>query len=283
MIQDVNVLGVGISALTPQTTLELMVNWIECRQKRTICVCAVHTIMECQRDPELRGMVNRASLAVPDGMPLVWIARLAGQRHVKRVYGPDLMLSFCTLAAQRGYRNYLLGGVAGQPERLAERLKTRFPDLPIVGEHATPIRPLPVEESEAAIEAINAADPDVVWVGMGTGFQERWMAENHQRLNASILVGVGAAFDMHAKKVRQAPAWMQQAGLEWLFRLIQEPRRLWRRYLLGNPAFVLKLLGQWLGLGNYDLPKREPEAEPGTLSWPSTHPPQDLALAKGEM
>jgi N-acetylglucosaminyldiphosphoundecaprenol N-acetyl-beta-D-mannosaminyltransferase len=253
MVQRVNILGVGISAIDPQSTLDVMARWIDSGQRHYICVCAVHTVMECQDDPELRGMVNRASLAVPDGMPLVWVSRLAGQSQVDRVYGPDLMMSFCDLAAQQGYSNYFLGGAVGQPKTLAKRLTARFPGLSIAGMSPTPKRPLPRAENEDVIEEINRADPDVVWVGMGTGYQERWVAENRGRLNAPILIGVGAAFDMHSGMVRQAPHWMQSVGLEWFFRLLQEPGRLWRRYLLGNPLFVARLIAQRFGWRRYRL------------------------------
>jgi N-acetylglucosaminyldiphosphoundecaprenol N-acetyl-beta-D-mannosaminyltransferase len=265
LVQRINVLGTGISAITPRTALESMLGWIEAGQRHYVCVCAVHTVMECQQDPELQAMVNRAALAVPDGMPLVWLAHLDGQRHVRRVYGPDLMLSFCQVAADKGYSSYLLGGAPGQPEALARKLADHFPGLTILSTHATPNRPLAPDENEAVIEEINRIDPDVVWVGMGTRFQERWMAENRDRLKARVLVGVGAAFDMHSNKVHQAPAWMQGAGLEWLFRLVQEPRRLWRRYLVGNPLFVLKVAGQRLGLRTYAMTGQAPKPAPGNI------------------
>ena len=279
----INVLGVGISAIEPQAALDHIVGWIETGQKQYICVCAVHTVMECQRDPKLRDMVNSAALAVPDGMPLVWISHISGQPTVRRVYGPDLMLSFCELAARSGYRSYLLGGAPGQPEILAEKLTARFPDLTIDGLRATPTRPVPEADNEAIIRDINRANPDVVWVGMGTGFQERWMAVNRSRLNAPVLIGVGAAFDMHSGWVPQAPKWMQNAGLEWLFRLSREPRRLWCRYLVDNSLFILKYCGQHLGLVYYSMdgegrdlgadvvPVRE-DAAPPLLNLSSTKP-----------
>ena len=248
-----NVLGVGISATEPRSALDQVVEWIETGQMQYVCVCAVHTVMACQHDSELRDMVNSAALAVPDGMPLVWISHLAGQPTVRRVYGPDLMLAFCALAARNGYRNYLLGGAQGQPEILAEKLVARFPGLNISGLRATPARPIPEAENEAIIQDINRANPDVVWVGLGTGFQERWMAINRPRLTAPVLIGVGAAFDMHSGWVPQAPKWMQNAGLEWLFRLSREPQRLWRRYLVGNSLFVLKYCGQHWGLLHYSM------------------------------
>jgi len=252
-VPRVNVLGVGISAVDPLMALDFMSQWIEARERHYVCVCAVHIVLECQHDPDLRAMVNRASLAVPDGMPLVWVSHIAGERHVGRVYGPDLMLSFCELAARCGYTNYLLGGAPGQPEVLAERLAAQFPGLNIVGTHATPTRPLPPAETDAVIGEIDRLNPDVVWVGMGTPFQERWVAGNRGRVTAPVMIGVGAAFDMHSGTVRQAPSWMKRIGLEWAFRLVQEPRRLWRRYVLGNPLFVAKLIGQRLGLQKYDL------------------------------
>jgi N-acetylglucosaminyldiphosphoundecaprenol N-acetyl-beta-D-mannosaminyltransferase len=252
-VRRVNVLGVGISAIDPPTTVQTMADWIEARDRRYVCVCAVHVVMECERDPALRAMVNHSALAVPDGMPLAWIARLSGQPLTRRVYGPDLMLAFCGLAAQRGYRNFLLGGAPGQPEILADRLVARFPGLSIAGTLATPERPLTPEANACAVDAINRAGADVVWVGMGAPLQERWMAENRANLEAPVLVGVGAAFDIHSGWARQAPHWMQRAGLEWSFRLTQEPGRLWRRYLIGNPLFMWKLLGQRLGLRTYDL------------------------------
>ena len=253
MIPRVNILGVGISAISPPTALDLLSRWIAARERHYVCVCAVHIVMECQNDPRLRAMVNHSSLAVPDGMPLVWVARLAGQRQVERVYGPDLMLSFCNLAAQRGYANYLLGGAPGQPQAVAERLQARYPGLSVVGMRATPERPLPLAESDQVVDEINNLRPDVVWVGMGAPHQEEWMALNRDRIEAPVLIGVGAAFDFHSDRVPQAPTWMQEVGLEWLFRLANEPGRLWRRYLLGNPAFLGRVVAQGLGLRKYDL------------------------------
>lgn len=259
----VNLLGVGISAVDPATTLQAMAGWIEACERHYVCVCATHIVIECQRDPALRAMVNGAALAVPDGMPLAWIARISGWPLTRRVYGPDLMLAFCRLAAQRGYRTFLLGGAPGQPEDLAGRLVAQFPGLPIAGALATPERPLTPEANARAVDAINRAGADIVWVGMGAPLQERWMAENRANVEAPVLVGVGAAFDIHTGRVRQAPHRMQRAGLEWLFRLTQEPGRLWRRYLIGNPLFIWKLLGQWLGLRKYDLAGSDSEPDRG--------------------
>jgi N-acetylglucosaminyldiphosphoundecaprenol N-acetyl-beta-D-mannosaminyltransferase len=186
-------------------------------------------------------------------MPLVWLSHLKGHTEVERVYGPDLMLACCSRSLERGYRHYLYGGGPGVPERLAERLRQRFPGISIVGCHSPPFRPLTATEDAAIVRQINEARPDIVWVSLSTPKQERWMATHRSPLLAPVMIGVGAAFDMHAGLKPQAPRWMQRSGLEWLFRLLSEPRRLWRRYLRNNPLFVWQLLLQALGLKRYDV------------------------------
>jgi N-acetylglucosaminyldiphosphoundecaprenol N-acetyl-beta-D-mannosaminyltransferase len=173
---------------------------------------------------------------------MVWSAHYAGAPYVSRVYGPDLLLEMSRKAAQRGWRFFLYGGKEGVAERLASRLEAQFPGLQVVGCFAPPFRALSSEEDAAIIERINSLDCDVVWVGLSTPKQERWMADHLHRMNAAVMVGVGAAFDIHAGMVRQAPPWMQRFGLEWLFRLMQEPGRLWSRYLYNNPRFIIRVL-----------------------------------------
>jgi N-acetylglucosaminyldiphosphoundecaprenol N-acetyl-beta-D-mannosaminyltransferase len=194
--------------------------------------------MESHRDEEIRRIHNSAGLVTPDGMPLVWLSRWMGFPHVRRVYGPDLMLALCAQSASTGYRHFFYGGAAGVPEKLVTRLQSRFPGLAAVGAYSPPFRALTPAEDTAIVNAINTARPDIVWVGMSTPKQERWMAEHVGRLRASVLIGIGAAFDFHAGLKRQAPCWMQKSGLEWSFRLMSEPRRLWRRYLINNPWFL---------------------------------------------
>jgi N-acetylglucosaminyldiphosphoundecaprenol N-acetyl-beta-D-mannosaminyltransferase len=198
--------------------------------------------MESQRDPELLEIHNRAGMVTPDGMPLVWAARYAGCRETGRVYGPDLMLATCERAAQEGWRSYFYGGAPGVADELAARLQDRFPGMPVVGTFSPPFRPLTAEESAEIVSRINDSGADLVWVGLSTPKQERWMAAHRDDLRAAVLLGVGAAFDFHAGRVRQAPSWMQRSGLEWVFRLAVEPRRLWRRYLRNNPAFVARIV-----------------------------------------
>jgi N-acetylglucosaminyldiphosphoundecaprenol N-acetyl-beta-D-mannosaminyltransferase len=219
-----------------------MADWIEAGKRHYVCVTGVHGVMESQDDEELRDIHNRAGLTTPDGMPMVWSAHYAGAPYVARVYGPDLMLEMSREAAQRGWRFFFYGGKEGVAERLASRLEAQFPGLQVVGCFSPPFRALSSEEDAAIIERINSLVCSVVWVGLSTPKQERWMADHLHRVNAAVMVGVGAAFDIHAGMVRQAPPWMQRFGLEWLFRLMQEPGRLWSRYLYNNPRFIIRVL-----------------------------------------
>lgn len=231
-----------VSAVDPERALDRITGWIATGERHYVCVSGVHGVMECQSDPALREIHNRSGLTVPDGMPLVWCAHRAGHADTARVYGPDLMLSVLERAAERGWSSYFYGGAEGVPELLAERLTARFPGLQVAGAESPPFRPLTDEESRATQARINASGAVLVWVGLSTPKQERWMAANRPALDAAVLLGVGAAFDFHTDRVRQAPTWMQQRGLEWLFRLLVEPRRLWRRYLSNNPRFVAAIL-----------------------------------------
>jgi N-acetylglucosaminyldiphosphoundecaprenol N-acetyl-beta-D-mannosaminyltransferase len=225
-------------------------DWIDAAVARGareyVCVAAVHTVMEAREDPDLRAAVDGSAFTVPDGQPLVWALRALGHPIEQRIYGPELMARACERAARTGQRHYLYGGRdEAALLTLAERLHARFPGLRVVGSHAPPFRALSDEELDALATEIDAAQPDVVWVGIGVPKQEKWMAAMRARLQAPVLIGVGAAFDFHAGLVPQAPAWMQRRGLEWAFRLRQEPRRLWRRYARHNPRFVAGFLGQW--------------------------------------
>lgn len=248
----VNVLGVRVSAVDLDQALCVIESWIGRRERRYVCVTGVHGVMESQSDPEVRRIHNAAGLVTPDGMPLVWLARLGGFRHVSRVYGPDLMLALCGRSVAKGYRHFLYGGGEGVAERLALVLRRRFSGLDIVGHHSPPLRPPGEEESPTVIETINARRPDIVWVGLSTPKQELWMDGHRSSIEAPVLIGVGAAFDFHAGLKKQAPRWMQRSGLEWLFRLATEPRRLWRRYLTNIPRFVYGIGLQLTGLRGHE-------------------------------
>lgn len=227
--------------------------WIDSRARHYVCICTVHTVMECQQSPAMRQAVNGAGLATPDGMPLVWLSRWRSGQTVSRVYGPDLMLALCQLSVHGGYSHFFYGGAAGVPELLAHNLQVRFPGLVVAGAYSPPFHPLTAAEDATIVQKINQARPDIVWVGLGTPKQDLWMAAHRPQLTAPILIGVGAAFDFHTGRIPQAPKWMQQGGLEWLFRLWQEPRRLWYRYLVYNPLFLMLLLLQLSGLKRYSL------------------------------
>ncbi len=235
------------------TALQVIDGWIARREPHYVCVTGVHGVMESQRDPELRTIHNSAGLVTPDGMPLVWLSRARGFRSVARVYGPDLMLRLCERSVAHAYRHFFYGGTEGVAPALAGRLSKRCAGLQVAGVHTPPFRPLTPDQDREIVDTINSTHPDIVWVGLSTPKQEVWMAAHAGRLAAPVLVGVGAAFDFHTGLKRQAPAWMQRSGLEWLFRLATEPRRLWRRYLVNNPSFVVLVALQALGLRRYSL------------------------------
>jgi N-acetylglucosaminyldiphosphoundecaprenol N-acetyl-beta-D-mannosaminyltransferase len=232
--------------------LGVIEGWITRREPHYVCVSGMHGVMECQRDEQLRRIHNAAGLVTTDGMPLVWLCRLKGQRGVQRVYGPDLMLALCARSQTSGYRHFFYGASPGVLDALTARLQARYPGLQVAGAYAPPFRQLDSLEDLQIVELIKQARPDVVWVGLSTPKQERWMAEHVGRLGAPVLIGVGAAFDFHAGTKRQAPRWMQRSGLEWLFRLLSEPRRLYRRYLLNIPLFAGYLALEALGLRQTD-------------------------------
>jgi N-acetylglucosaminyldiphosphoundecaprenol N-acetyl-beta-D-mannosaminyltransferase len=240
----VDVLGVRVSCVTLDSAVEEVSGWVDRGEHRYVCVTGVHGVMESRRDPQLLQIHNRSGMTTPDGMPMVWSARWAGRREVSRVYGPDLMLAVLSQAVERGWSSYFYGGGPGTAELLVEHLSVRFPGLPVAGTFTPPFRPLTEQEDADAVAAINDSGAQLVWVGLSTPKQERWMAEHVGRLQANVLFGVGAAFDLHAGTIPQAPIWMQRSGLEWSYRLAREPRRLWRRYFRNNPAFVLNILAR---------------------------------------
>jgi N-acetylglucosaminyldiphosphoundecaprenol N-acetyl-beta-D-mannosaminyltransferase len=241
-IPRVDVLGVHISAIDMPMALDEISRWIERDEQHYVCVTGVHGVMESQRDPELRAIHNQSGLTTPDGMPMVWAGRRAGARWMARVYGPDLMLALCERAAEMGWASYFYGGAEGVPQRLAARLVARFPSLRVVGTESPPFRALTPEEDAETIERINRSGADLIWIGLSTPKQERWMASHVGRVRAPVVLGVGAAFDIHAGLLRQAPPWMRRHGLEWAYRLYREPRRLWRRYLSSIPRFAVAVI-----------------------------------------
>jgi N-acetylglucosaminyldiphosphoundecaprenol N-acetyl-beta-D-mannosaminyltransferase len=244
----VDVLGVRVSATTIEGSLRVIEGWVTQKKPHYVCVTGMHGVMESQQDLQLRRIHNQAGLVTPDGMPLVWLCRLKGQRGVERVYGPDLMLALCARSQASAYRHFFYGASPAVLDALTTRLQRRYPGLIIAGTYAPPFGLVDRVEDELIVERIKQASPDIVWVGLSTPKQERWMAEHVDRIGAPALIGVGAAFDFHSGFKRQAPRWMQRNGLEWLFRLLSEPRRLGPRYLINIPLFAWYLALDALGL-----------------------------------
>jgi exopolysaccharide biosynthesis WecB/TagA/CpsF family protein len=251
--QTYDVLGVRTQAVQLEQAVDRMQSWI---REKTVChstaATGMHGVVEAQNDPEFKQILNATDLIVPDGMPLIWLGRRQGHPLRRRVYGPDLLLAFCEQTAGRGYRHFFYGGEPGVAERLAESLKIRLPGLHVVGTYSPPFRPLTAAEDEEIVALIGRAAPDVIWVGLGTPRQERWMHAHKDKLRVPVLVGVGAAFDMLSGRKKQAPLWMREHGLEWFFRLVQEPRRLWRRYLVYGAQFIAYLVLERLRLKNFE-------------------------------
>jgi N-acetylglucosaminyldiphosphoundecaprenol N-acetyl-beta-D-mannosaminyltransferase len=240
------VLGIPLAVTDYERVMDWMDAVVSARTPVILSAAAVHLVMVAQEDDETWEAVRRAT-TVPDGQPLVWALRALGYRDASRVYGPDLMARYCERAATRtGTRMFLYGGRDDAAlEELSEALRERYPGLDIVGGYSPPFRDLTDEERDDVVARINGSGADVVWVGTGQPKQEKWMAQMRESLRPPILAGVGAAFDFHAGRMPQAPSWLQAVGLEWLFRLVLEPRRLWRRYARYNPRFVVGFARQY--------------------------------------
>ncbi len=252
----VDILGVGVSAVDIPGVCEIVADWIARGARRYVCVTGVHGIMESRRDQSLRQIHNESGLTVPDGMPTVWAGRFARAEGMDRVYGPEMMLAICERSVAAGWSSFFYGGGPGVADKLEAEMLRRFPGMKSAGTHMPPFRPLTENEDAEVVEKINSAGPQLIWVGLSTPKQERWMAAHVERLKGPcVLFGVGAAFDVNAGIRADAPRWVKRLGLQWLHRLFQEPRRLWRRYLVNNPAFVLAVLRQkpkMAGFGSED-------------------------------
>jgi N-acetylglucosaminyldiphosphoundecaprenol N-acetyl-beta-D-mannosaminyltransferase len=245
----VGVLGVRVSCIKMADAVATIERWIGQGRRNYICVRDAHGVMASRRNQRLREIHDEAGMVTPDGMPLVWFLRLSGNRRVERVYGPDLMRKMTAVSSERGYRQFYYGGADGVADKLKQVLTNAHPALEVAGTLCPPFRELTPEEDEAVVDLINAARPHIVWVGLGTPKQEFWMASHLGRIEAPVMIGVGAAFDFLAGTKRQAPLWMQRNGLEWVFRLCSEPRRLWRRYAYAVPGFAFLAIGEFLRRG----------------------------------
>ena len=242
-----DILGVPIAMTDYADVMDVMEEMVASRARGWICTAAVHALMMARDDAEMRDALTRATITVPDGVPVVWAAKMLGESLPHRVYGPELMRRFCDRSAERGHRVWLYGGRdQGALVQLALNLRRRHPGIRIVGGYSPPFHQLSESEDEVIASQINADRPDVLWVGIGAPKQEKWMARMRDRLDVPVMCAVGAAFDFHAGRVSQAPSWMQERGLEWIYRIAQEPRRLLPRYLETNPRFMLGFARQYL-------------------------------------
>ena len=231
--------GIPVAVTDYGQVMDTMDHMVETRGRGYFCAAPVHALMVARNDPEMHRALVRSTMVLPDGMPLVWAVNLLGERLRDRVYGPELMLRYSRRCAEKGHRVWLYGGRdQGSLAQLALSMRHRDPGIHVVGGYSPPFRPLSAAEEDSVVEQINEARPDVLWVGIGVPKQEKWMARMRERLEVPVMCGVGAAFDFHSGRISQAPAWMQERGLEWIYRIAQEPRRLLPRYLWFNPLFV---------------------------------------------
>jgi N-acetylglucosaminyldiphosphoundecaprenol N-acetyl-beta-D-mannosaminyltransferase len=249
-VRRYNILGIGVSTFSLAQTRDAIVATRGSLRRGYICHGTAHGFTLAQRDPTLKAAYAQAWLTTPDGMPLVWL----GPPATERVYGPDLLLAVCDAGRTVGLRHYFYGGAPGVADSLRAKLTARFPGLDVVGTSSPPYRPLSNDEAAAFQAEITRLRPDVIWVGLGTPKQEKFMAEHTATLDAAVLIGVGAAFDFHSGRIRQAPRWIQRSGFEWLFRLATEPRRLAARYFVTNPLFLFHVFAQRTGFRKHPPP-----------------------------
>lgn len=233
-------LGVNTHAQTFDHAITTLVSWAsDASGRRYVCTCPVYTLMMCREKPDVMRAVNGADMVTADGMPIVWLQRRTGAPQAERVYGPDVLDALCKATAGTGVSHYFYGGSPEVVGAMIDKLRARLPGLTVAGSFSPPIAPLGAAPDPEHIARLNDSGADIVWVGLGSPKQDLWMAQYRPQLHAPLLIAVGAAFDMAAGAKRQAPRWMQRGGVEWLFRLLQEPRRLARRYLVYNPKFIL--------------------------------------------
>lgn len=252
-IETFNVLGVRVSAMTLAIARDAALEALASGRKGYVCVTGVHGITEAQNDPAFRSILNGAFLNTTDGMPLVWLGRHHVGPWVDRVYGPDLMLEIFAATAGTAHTHFFYGGAPGVAEDLKAKLEARFPGTRVVGTYCPPFRPLTPDEEADLAARVAACRPSIIWVGLSTPKQEKFMAGTLPKLDTTLMFGVGAAFDFHSGRVAQAPRWIQRSGLEWFFRLCTEPRRLWKRYCVNNPLFLARIALQLAGLRKYPL------------------------------
>jgi N-acetylglucosaminyldiphosphoundecaprenol N-acetyl-beta-D-mannosaminyltransferase len=242
MLKTIPLLGVNVSRVNPVLAVRQICEWVGQKHRAYVCVAPVATLVDARRDPEYLAVINAAGMVTPDGMPVVWLARARGCRDIERTYGPDLLLEVCNHGQDLGLRHFFYGATEDTLRKLQQKLHGLFPRILVVGHYAPPFRRQVVQEEAQVIDRMNSSGADIVWVGLGSPKQDFWMHLHRPLLNASVIVGAGAAFDFCSGVKPQAPRWMRPLGLEWFFRLCCEPRRLWKRYLVGNSLFLIYLI-----------------------------------------
>ena len=246
-LQRFSLLDVALTGITIEQAVQQVVAYTRDGGLHYVCIFAVESLLQCRDDPQLREVANRSDMTLCDGMPLVFVGRTFAGLEMNRCYGPDVMLKTIEAGCASGVKHFFYGGADETVmEKLIANLKAKFPDIQVAGEYVPPFRDLTDVEQAEVVTKINASGADIVWVGIGTPRQDYWVSNYRSVLNVPVLIAVGAAFNFHAGTVPQAPRWMMRCGLEWLFRLLAEPRRLWRRYLIGNPRFIFLAIRQLL-------------------------------------
>jgi N-acetylglucosaminyldiphosphoundecaprenol N-acetyl-beta-D-mannosaminyltransferase len=254
-LKSVDILGIRVTPISSEDILTRVDQWVRYRQQHYICLCPNYSIMLSRKHPEFRQALNQATITTADGRAVAWACKLHGYRHAKQVRGADLTRLVCQMSAKSGFSNFFYGATEAVLEQMVGKLRQQYPQLQVAGMHAPPFRALTAHERRDIVGLINASQPDIVWIGLGAPKQELWMAEHIQDVKAPVMVGVGAAFDFLAGVKAEAPRWMQNASLEWLFRLAKEPRRLWKRNVY-HPVFMVQVILQRLhqSTGKHTVP-----------------------------
>ncbi len=248
--KSANVLGCNVDALSWQDTINTICNWALNRESRYVALCNVHSNVKALLNKNHRHVLNSADMTTPDGMPITWTLRKLGFPEQQRINGPDLMWRYCEKAETTGQKIFFYGSTDDVLNKLEAQLRKNFPKLQIVGMHSPPFRELTEEENNEVDNMLSASKANIIFVGLGCPRQERWMFERRGKINA-VMLGVGAAFDYHAGNIKRAPIWMQNSGLEWVHRLAADPLRLWKRYLVSNPIFIIAITAQLLGIKKF--------------------------------
>ena len=252
-MRNVSILGIKVTSEPLAEVLNTIKDTLQKNEKKSLYICAssVHGIIESQKDLELKKILNNAFINQPDGLPLVKMGRLLGEKKMVQIKGPELFPAVCEMTSKMNVKHFFYGGKEGVADELANKMTKIYPGLKLAGRYCPPFRSLGEHEKSNIINAINKSRADIIWVGLSTPKQEKWIGEFYKKLKVNLIFSVGAAFDFHTENIKFAPLWMQKIGLEWFYRLISEPKRLWKRYFKIIPSFVFLSLLQVTGLKTF--------------------------------